>query len=346
VPPPPPPPPPRQGFNWGAFFGGTLFGCGCLPFVVIVLFFTAIGAMFSRATPSSSGPSRPSVGLINISGIITSGEPDGGLFGGAGADAQRIIDQLETARKSPNIRSVVMYINSPGGSAAGSDAVYTEVQRVRASGKTVVTAMGDMAASGGYYIASASDRIYANGATLTGSIGVITELANFSDPNGWIQKSGYRTVVVKSGKYKDMGNPFRPIRPEERQLFQQMVNDIYGQFLSAVSKGRGAKMPLSKLKPLADGRVFTGRQAVNNGLVDEIGTLQDAIAYAAKQGRLKGEPSVYQFKENPFRELFGGAGASSRSLLGKSTLGLLLLDPRAQELARGLAGQPAELSAR
>lgn len=320
--------------SWAAFFGGTLFGCGCLPFVVMVLLLGTMGAFLS-GTSGPKGPSKDCVGLINVTGVITSGEADGGPFSGAsGAEAQTIIDQLETARTDKNIRSIVIWINSPGGSAAGSDAVYNEIEKVRTSGKNVVVAMGDVAASGGYYIASAADRIYANGATLTGSIGVISELPNFSDPNGWIKKSGYDEIVVKSGKFKDMGNPFRPMTGEEKAMFQDMVNDIYNQFLTAVSEAR--KIPKEQLRPIADGRVFTGRQALKLHLIDQIGTLKDAISYAGVQGGLSADPVVYKLSRSPFERIFGDTQSMYQGSADRKLLGLLLLDPRIAALSKAM----------
>ena len=342
APPPSPPQREKKGLSWAAFFGGTLFGCGCLPFVVVILL---IGGLSSFAGHAPSGPRQDCVGLINVSGIITSGEADGGPFSGStGAEAQSIIDQLEEARKNDKIKSVVIWINSPGGSAAASDAVYTEVEKVRTSGKKVVVAMGDVAASGGYYIASAADRIYANGATVTGSIGVISELPNFSNPGGWIKKSGYDEIVVKSGKFKDMGNPFRPMTRDEKALFQNMVDDIYNQFLTAVSKAR--KIDIATLRPLADGRVFTGRQAVKIGLVDKIGTLRDAIVYAGEQGGIKGEPPVYKLSSSPLSRLLGGTNDMYQGAMQRKVLGMMLLDPRAAALTKALTSGATPVEAR
>ncbi|HEY3268097.1 MAG TPA: signal peptide peptidase SppA [Armatimonadota bacterium] len=349
TPPPPPPPsfyapaapPPRKkGANWGLFLGGAVLGCGCLPLVAFLLFSASIGALMGSGSSSGVGPSRDSVAVIDVSGVITSGELTRSPFGSSGADAQYIIEQLEKTRTNRHIKAVVLWINSPGGSAAGSDAVYTEVQKVRTSGKKVVVAMGDVAASGGYYIASAADRIYANGATLTGSIGVISEIPNYSNPNSWAKKSGLMDAeVIKSGKFKDMGNPMRPMTREERALFQQMVDDIYGQFLNAVSKAR--RIPVATLRPLADGRVYTGRQAVKNGLVDEIGNLRDAISYAGEQAHLGPDPMVHKMGGSSLSDFLTGTetmyqGASLPSRLR----GLLLMDPRAAAMAGHLAEQP------
>jgi protease IV len=340
---PPPPAPARRGsgMNWGAFFGGALFGCGCLPLAAFVLFVTSITALIPKG---ASGPREDAVGLIDVSGVITSGSADGSPFEASGAGAQTIIDQLEQARTSNRIKSVVLWINSPGGSAAGSDAVYTEVQKVRTSGKKVIVAMGDVAASGGYYIASAADRIYANGATITGSIGVISEIPNYSDPKGWIKKSGFDAVVVKSGKYKDMGNPLRPMTRDEKALFQEMVDDIYNQFLNAVSKAR--KMDVARLRPLADGRVFTGRQAVKLGLIDKIGTLGDAIAYAGEQGNLGPEPKVHKLGKSTLSRLLGDTDSMYQGVAQRKLLGLMLLDPRVAAIAKEMAGMSGQLETR
>jgi protease-4 len=200
-----------------------------------------------------------------------------------------LVEQLEKARKDSSVKAIVLRINSPGGSAAASEEIYNEILRVRER-KPVYASMGDVAASGGYYIAAACNRVYANSATATGSIGVIMESPNLS---GLFKKLGVDMQVVKSGKYKDMGNPARPLTSEERQLIQGMIDNTYEQFVTAVSNGR--RMPIGKVKSLATGRVYTGQQAKNLGLVDDIGGLRETILAAGKSGGISGEPKVAKY---------------------------------------------------
>lgn len=149
--------------------------------------------------------------------------------------------------------------------------------------------MGTVAASGGYYIASASDRIVANPGTLTGSIGVIMELANVE---GLLRKIGVDSLVIKSGRHKDIGSPFRKMKPEEREILQHLLDDIHNQFIEAVASGRG--LPEDKIRELADGRIFTGREAKEIGLVDDLGNLQDAIRLTADIAGIEGEPKIVE----------------------------------------------------
>jgi len=155
--------------------------------------------------------------------------------------------------------------------------------------KTVVASMGTVAASGGYYIAVATDRILANPGTLTGSIGVIMQMANFQE---LLEKIGVKNIVIKTGKFKDIGSPFRPMQEEDRRLLQSVMNDVHRQFIDAVADGRS--LDSSEVEQLADGRVFTGKQAKSILLVDDIGDLQDAIHLAGELGGIKGEPRVIE----------------------------------------------------
>jgi protease-4 len=172
--------------------------------------------------------------------------------------------------------------------------VYEEIMRVRSEGKKVTVSMGDVAASGGYYIASAADRIYANPATLTGSIGVIMETADFHKLLGNV---GVDFNTIKSGKHKDMGSFSRSMTPDERQILQGLINDVYDQFLTDVSKGR--KLPKEDVRKLADGRVYTGRQAVKLKLVDKVGSLEDALSAAAKDAGIKGKFGIKKYEQKP-----------------------------------------------
>ncbi len=205
-------------------------------------------------------------------------------------DSMETVNELKTYAEDPTVRAIVMRIDSPGGGVAPSQEIYNAVRRVRKeNNKTVVASMGTVAASGGYYIAVATDRILANPGTLTGSIGVIMQMANFQD---LLEKVGVKNIVVKTGKFKDVGSPFRPMGDEERQLLQSVMDDVHRQFIDAVADGRS--LDSLEVEQLADGRVFTGKQAKSILLVDDIGDLQDAIRLAGELGGIKGEPRVIE----------------------------------------------------
>lgn len=182
------------------------------------------------------------------------------------------------------MKAVVVLINSPGGSAAASEAIYAEIKKLSEK-KKVVACMADVAASGGYYVAAAADQIVAHQATVTGSIGVIMGGLNFHE---LMQRYGVADATHKSGQYKDIGSPLRPAQPGEGELIDQMLQDVHDQFITAVAEGRD--MDVAEVRKLADGRLYTGAQAKQAGLVDEIGNYYDAIELAAELAGIKGEP--------------------------------------------------------
>jgi protease-4 len=296
-------PPPRQKTQWWLLPVG--IGCGCLisviiPVILISILIAGVGSMGREGFD----PSGSKVALIHVNGVIDSSSSDG-IFSSENAGSEKLVDQLEKARKDNDVKAVVLRINSPGGSAAASEEIYNEILRVKER-KPVYASMGDVAASGGYYIAAACNRIYANAATATGSIGVIMEAPNLSE---LFKKLGVDMQVVKSGKYKDMGNPARPMTPEEKQLIQGMIDNTYIQFVTAVSNGR--KMPMNKVKSLATGQVYTGQQAKNLGLVDDIGGLRETILAAGKAGGISGEPKVAKYgKQGGLAALFDEKSAT------------------------------------
>ena len=205
-------------------------------------------------------------------------------------DSLQTVNELKNFAEDPTVRAIVMRIDSPGGGVAPSQEIYNAVRRIRKeNNKTVVASMGTVAASGGYYIAVATDRILANPGTLTGSIGVIMQMANFQE---LLEKIGVKNIVVKTGKFKDIGSPFRPMAEEDRRLLQSVMDDVHRQFIEAVADGRS--LDSSEVEQLADGRVFTGRQAKSILLVDEIGDLQDAIRLAGELGGIVGDPHVIE----------------------------------------------------
>jgi len=251
------------------------------------------------------------IALVRIEGVIL--------------DSKDTLDELKRYRENPSIKAILIRIDSPGGAVVPSQEIYEEIKRIRGNGKKkVVSSMGTLAASGGYYIASATDKIVANPGTLTGSIGVIMELANVE---GLMKKVGVESIVIKSGAHKDLVSPFRKMGVEERQILQNVMDDVHEQFIEAVSAGRG--MSLEKVRSLADGRVFTGRQAKGIGLVDELGDLQDAIRITASLVGIKGEPKVVETKKrfsffDLFREQFGAKWGSFSLAPGAVQLKYLL----------------------
>lgn len=205
-------------------------------------------------------------------------------------DSSQTVAELQAFADDPLVKAIVVRIDSPGGGVAPSQEIYNAVKRVRKEqNKTVVASMGAVAASGGYYIAVATDRILANPGTLTGSIGVIMQMANFQE---LLDKIGVKSVVLKTGRFKDLGSPFRPMVEEERELLESVMNDTLSQFIEAVAEGRS--MDAADVEQLADGRVFTGRQAKSALLIDEIGDLHDAIKLAGELSGIEGTPRVLE----------------------------------------------------
>ena len=215
--------------------------------------------------------------------------------------ASAVKKKLRKAAEDDDIKAVLLRINSPGGTVGMSQEVYDAVQVLRSKHKPVVVSMGDVAASGGYYIASAADRIFANPGTLTGSIGVIMHLMNWQETE---KKIGFQPLVIKSGEFKDIGSADRPMTPAEKALLQGIIMDSYDQFVTAVSDGR--HMPKDVIKKLADGRIYSGRQAKAVALVDELGGYDDALAWLQKKCKVQ-----YQLKE----DLPVDDGSSSLSFL-------------------------------
>ena len=205
---------------------------------------------------------------------------------GAIEDTREIIGQIDRFRQQGSIKAVVLRINSPGGAVGPAQEIYAELQRL-AVAKPLIVSMGSVAASGGYYLALAGERLFANPGTITGSIGVIM---TFPDYRELMDKVGVRTQVVKSGRYKDIGSSTRELTESDRHLLEQLIEDVHQQFVEVVSKQR--QLPPEQLKTYVDGRIMTGRQAHRAGLIDEIGTFNDAVAYAARRAGLDPEPDL------------------------------------------------------
>lgn len=279
----------KQKLLWMAIGGG----------LVLVLVFTSCGGLFALAALLGGGDlaAGPAVAVVQVEGVILSGEPPVDPFGTtSGAYSGLIVDHLKQAEADPSVKAVVLRVDSPGGGVVGSDEIH---QQMLAMTKPVVVSMGDLAASGGYYVAAPADEIFANPNTLTGSIGVISQFIHFGQ---LLEEYGVDVTTIKSGKFKDEGSPFRAMSEEEIAIWQSIINDAYEDFVQIVVDGR--EMPLSEVKELADGRVYTGEQALELGLVDQLGNLPDAIQRAAELGGIEGEPRILKY-EPPFN-LFQG----------------------------------------
>jgi len=246
---------------------------GCAVVAVSILLFAASIKIASKILGENPHLAVGSgVGMIEVKGLIV--------------DPQETVKQLHTFAKDDRVKAIVLRIDSPGGVVGPSQEIYEEVKKVSAK-KKVVVSMGSIAASGGYYIAVPAQTIYANPGTITGSIGVLMKFTNFE---GVMDKVGMRAFTLKSGKFKDVGSPLRPMSEEDRAMLQGVIDSTYGQFVKAVAEGR--KMPVEEITRIADGRILTGEQAKAAKLVDKLGTLQDAIAEAGRLAGIKEEPQV------------------------------------------------------
>ncbi len=208
------------------------------------------------------------------------------LIEGTINDSRQVLQNLKRFRQTKGVKAVVVRIDTPGGGVAPTQEIYEEIGKLKKE-KPVIASLGGMATSGGYYIASVCDQIVANPGTLTGSIGVIMELGNVE---GLMEKLGLKGYSIKSGPNKDIGSPLRSLSPEGRVILQSLVDNVHGQFVRAVAKGRG--MPEAKVRDLADGRVYSGEQAKKLGLVDVLGNLEDAVDIASDRAGIKGVPQL------------------------------------------------------
>jgi protease-4 len=265
------------------------------------LFIIGVGGL-SRG---EGGPALfgPRVAVVELEGVII--------------EVDDLVREMKAHRENPSVRAVVMRINSPGGVVAPTQELHDAVRRLRGAGKPVVASLGAVAASGGYYVAVACDQIYANPGTLTGSIGVIMQLANLEQ---LMKKVGVDYVVVKAGQFKDIGNVARAMTPDERRVMQALLDDVHGQFIAAVADGR--KLPREDVARFADGRVFSGTRAKELRMVDALGGLEEAVLASAKLAGIPIPPNVIQPRRRfsimeLLRSQFGGTAAG---LLMRPTL--------------------------
>ena len=270
--------------------------------VIALGFFIGIGQLLNPLGPgySPAAYADKSVAVVYLEGAIVGGRGQSTLLAAAGG-TDAVIRQLQQAKNDPNVGAVVMRINSPGGSAAASQEVFNEAMRLKETGKPLVASFADVAASGGYWVACAADEIVANPASITGSIGVIMEVTNLTE---LYEKLGIEMDVVKSGALKDMGSSSRPLAQNERDILQSMVDDIYQQFVEVVAEGRN--LSEDAVRELADGRIFTGRQAAELGLVDRLGDLSVAVSVAGEMAGIEGAPRMKEMGRRSPLELFLG----------------------------------------
>lgn len=266
-----------------------------------------------------SGPvSGPAIAIIEVNGTIVSGSA-GGSYASAGlAGADDVIQAIRFADQDPDVEAILLKVNSPGGSVVASDLIY---QELAATTKPIVVLMGELTASGGYYISMAGDHLIANPNSLTGSIGVIS---TFPNAEALFENVGLEFTVFTSGEAKDFGSLYRDMTPEEIEYWQAVIDETYEGFVQIVVDGRG--LPIEQVRAVADGRVFTGRQALELGLIDEIGYEHDALKKAASLGGIQGPVRVIRFgTDEGLFSILGGLSPAGSQLLPRDFLDRMLM---------------------
>lgn len=273
------------------------------PYLFFILIFSTVVAsvmilmtlLITIGTRKADFEFGEKVGIVEVNGII--------------ADSKDIVRHLKDFREDDAIKAIVVRINSPGGAVGPSQEIFREIKKTVVT-KKVVASMGSIATSGGYYIAAGANGIVANPGTITGSIGVIMGFTNYEE---LLQKIGLVPIVVKSGEYKDIGSPIREMKPEEKKILQDFAKKIHRQFIEDIVDGR--KMDRKSVESLADGRIFTGQESKESGLVDRLGNLEDAIEWAGRLGGIKGKISTVYAKEKKFSFVKYITDSSSGALL-------------------------------
>ncbi|MCU0586538.1 MAG: signal peptide peptidase SppA [Syntrophobacteraceae bacterium] len=260
--------------------------------VIVSVFLGVMGWLGSSDFDFMASPNR--IGVIEVRGSIT--------------NVRSHLSALKRFRKDPNTKAIILRIESPGGGIAPSQELYREIRRTRAE-KPILASMGAVAASGGYYIAAPASRIFASPGTITGSIGVISHFPNLRE---LFQKIGVQTVTIKSGSFKDVGNPGREMTTEEKDLLQETLDQAHQQFVRDVAEGRS--MPEERVRPIADGRILMGETALALGLIDELGNFEDAVLAATALGGIEGEPRLVHAKkeQRSFLDLLMGDEVSEK----------------------------------
>lgn len=234
-----------------------------LLLIILIIAVVVLGAIISRI------PVGDRVAILDVRGVIVNPLPT--------------VRKIEGLRRDRSVKALVIRVDSPGGSVGASQEIYRAIERFKAEGKPVVVSMGNVAASGGYYVSAPADYILANPGTITGSIGVIIQHVAYKE---LMEKVGVRATTIKTGRFKDTLNPFRELTPEEREYLSRTMNEAYEQFLKAILKYRGKRISEERLREVADGRILTGERAKEVGLVDELGGLEDAVEKAKELAKV------------------------------------------------------------
>ncbi|HEY3973932.1 MAG TPA: signal peptide peptidase SppA [Candidatus Sulfotelmatobacter sp.] len=251
-----------------------LIGGGAFFLFVLAVFTLVYLTLHAGGAESSIGGFGDRIGVVDLDGVILSPQP--------------VVGQLKKFGDDSSIKAIILHVNSPGGGVAASEEIYREVKRIRnEKKKKIVVSIETVGASGAYYVASASDKIYADQGSIVGSIGVIAEWMNYGDLLKWAK---LKNVVIKTGEFKDTGNPARDLTPSEQAYMQDLINNMFGQFVQAVSEGRGMKF--ADVKSIANGKVWTGEQAMSMKLIDGVGDFETAVQDTAKSVGIKGEPTL------------------------------------------------------
>jgi protease-4 len=302
--------PARRGLPWGTII--LLCVLVGLPLLACLGSLGVGWLMLSGGAPSLA--TGDAVAVIYANGVIASGT-EGSTSIASGITPSGIQADLRRAESDSSVKAVVLRVNSPGGSVVASNEIYN---MLKDSKKPIVVSMGETAASGGYYISCAAKWIVANPDTLTGSIGVISELTNVDE---LIKKVGVQIIVIKTGPNKDIGSPFRPMTDEEKKIWQTVIDQAFDGFVQVVAQGRS--LPEDKVRQIGDGRIYNGRQAKELGLVDQLGYLNDAVSKAGELGGIKGKPRVIEYTHAPtLTELLTGVTSRVPALSLDQLLGL------------------------
>ncbi len=294
--------------------------------LVLLTSAACVGAVVALGITQADVPTGDHVAVIEIHGPIMSSDP-GGLFAANIASAERIVEQLDQIRDDSSVKAVVLDINTPGGGVVASEQIYEAVLRVQDEGTPVIAYFGDTAASGGYFISASADQIVANPATITGSIGVISQIPNMEE---LFDKIGVELQTIQTGEFKDMMQPSRPLTEAEREIIGSILDESYERFVEIIVDGRD--LSETEVRELADGRIYSGRQAAENGLVDVLGDERDAISLAGELSGLGDDPDVRDYTPSPdFWDVFVGFTSGEINLPFSAPFGIDI-DPREMHL--------------
>ena len=251
-----------------------LIGGGAFFLFVLAVFSLVYLTLHAGGNETAFGGFGDRIGVVDLDGVILSPEP--------------VVDELKKFNDDSSIKAIILHVNSPGGGVAASEEIYREVKRIRdKKKKRIVVSIETVGASGAYYVSSASNKIYADNGSIVGSIGVIAEWVNYGDLMKWAK---LKSVVLKTGEFKDTGNPTRDLTPAEQAYMQSLIDDMFGQFIQAVADGRGMKF--DDVKAIANGKVWTGKEALSMKLIDDVGDFQAVVKDTAKSVGISGEPTL------------------------------------------------------